>query len=154
MTPQERFEGKCVPVPESGCWIWLSKLNDKGYGKLSREGAGTGWAYAHRVAYEKYVGPIPNGMHVLHRCDVPCCVNPKHLFLGTQADNNRDRDLKGRQVAPRGTNNGMSKLTDETVRQILASPLSSLRLSPLIGINSSSIRKIRRREAWKHVDAL
>ena len=149
-TLRERFEGKYEPVPEAGCWLWVGKLNDRGYGRLSRGRRGDGWHYAHRVSYELHVGPA-DGLDVLHRCDVPCCVNPSHLFLGTQGDNNRDRDAKGRQVAPRGQQNGMAKLTDETVRLILESQLSSLKLSPLIGINSSSIRKIRRGEAWRHV---
>lgn len=149
-TLRERFDSKYEPVPEAGCWLWTGKLNDKGYGRLSRGARGEGWHYAHRVSYELHVGPA-GGLHVLHRCDVPCCVNPSHLFLGTQADNNRDRDGKGRQVAPRGEHNGMARLTEEKVSQILASPLSSLKLAPIIGIDASCIRKIRRGESWRHV---
>lgn len=133
----------------NGCWVWTGPLNDKGYGRFR---ADEGKVYAHRVAYEKFVGPIPVGMDILHKCDVPRCVNPAHLFLGTQADNNADRDSKGRHVALRGELNGRARITEQVVRLIRASKKSSLSLSKQIGIDASAIRKIRRRECWGHVN--
>jgi len=89
--PAARFEAH---VDKSGdCWKWTGPLSDGGYGKFS---CGQVKRRAHRVAYEMYVGPIPDGMHVLHRCDNPPCVNPTHLFLGTHLDNMRDMEAKGR----------------------------------------------------------
>lgn len=69
-TPIERFMEKVVPVPESGCWLWLGGVDADGYGHMN------GNRRAHRVSYERHVGGIPRGMFVCHHCDVPSCVNP------------------------------------------------------------------------------
>jgi hypothetical protein len=92
----ERFMEKVFPVPEAGCWIWDGPLNNKGYGKLYGKPYGQSTRYAHRISYGLFKGPIADGLCVLHRCDVACCVNPDHLFLGTILDNNRDMIEKGR----------------------------------------------------------
>lgn len=86
---RDRLEEKISIVPESGCWIWNGSINNKGYGQLNGK-------YAHRVSYELVKGPIPEGMYLLHSCDVPCCVNPAHLRPGTQKDNMRDAAERGR----------------------------------------------------------
>jgi hypothetical protein len=91
-TFETRFWAKVVVHP-GGCWEWRGRRMPKGYGKLNR---GTKTVYAHRLAFELRNGPIPDGLYVLHKCDNPPCINPDHLFLGTQADNVRDRDTKGR----------------------------------------------------------
>lgn len=88
----ERFLEKFDFSP-SGCWEWKAGLHTAGYGAISVSGKKEG---AHRVAYELFVGPIGEGLCVLHTCDNPPCVNPEHLFLGTLVENNRDRDAKGR----------------------------------------------------------
>ena len=82
-------------VDKSGnCWMWTAGYNKKtGYGSFSLNGKNIG---AHRAAWELTYGKIPDGMDVLHRCDIRRCVRPDHFFLGTQADNNKDRDAKGR----------------------------------------------------------
>jgi len=92
-------------APELGpCWLWTGGKTRAGYGHL-REGGCTGkHVYAHRVSWELRHGTIPPGLHVLHRCDTPRCVNPAHLFVGTHADNMADRDAKGRQA--RGSRSG------------------------------------------------
>jgi len=101
-TVLERFNEKVfVPFgsPVDNCHIWMAaKKKKEGYGKLNN-GIDTNWILAHRVSYELFVGPIPAGLHVLHACDTPACVNPAHLFLGTQADNMRDMKAKGRSKA-------------------------------------------------------
>lgn len=80
-----------IPEPNSGCHLWLG--NGRKYGRVTLAGQGM---YAHRLAWQFAHGPIPEGMMVLHRCDVGLCVNPDHLFLGTQTDNMRDMVSKGR----------------------------------------------------------
>ena len=106
-TLQERFDDKYIPVTEAGCWLWTATTWN-GYGKLSNQGR---LRYAHRISYELHIGEIPEGMHVLHKCDVPCCVNPHHLFLGTHKDNMQDKISKGRH-------GGREKLTLDQVKEI------------------------------------
>jgi hypothetical protein len=97
--------GQCVPIetrlwekvqkePNGGCWLWTGGTTNGGYGVI---GVGRGRLHrAHRISWEIANGPIPDGLKVLHRCDNPPCVNPAHLFLGTQVDNMRDCAAKGR----------------------------------------------------------
>ncbi len=90
----DKFNDSYQRIPEVGCWIWERAVpNAKNlYGSFYADKKV--WR-AHRFSYALYVGD-PEGLDVLHRCDTPCCVNPHHLFLGTQADNNRDMTSKGR----------------------------------------------------------
>lgn len=90
-TEAERFEEKVERITESGCWLWTGSLNNKGYGQFNGN-------YAHRKSYEMHVGPIPEGMNVLHRCDTPSCVRPSHLWAGSQLENIRDAKSKGRMA--------------------------------------------------------
>lgn len=90
---------------ETGCWEWTGYKGKAGYGSLNARKISPGRPmYAHRVAWEIKRGPIPTGMHVLHKCDNPACGNPEHCFLGTQSDNNVDRVRKGRTAS--GDKNG------------------------------------------------
>jgi hypothetical protein len=83
-------------IDENGCWRWLGKIMPKGYGYI-----GSYQHRAHRVMYERLVGPIPKGLWVLHRCDVKDCVNPDHLYTGTRADNARDSVERGQSRSPK-----------------------------------------------------
>ncbi len=76
-----------------GCWMWRGAKTSYGYGKMRDHYKHVG---THRVSYMLNIGPIPIGMHVLHKCDNPACVNPSHLFLGTQSDNMKDMFKKKR----------------------------------------------------------
>lgn len=86
--------------PNAGCWLWWRGLNSDGYGSCGIRGFSR---KAHRASWEIHKGPIPPGLHVLHRCDTPACVNPDHLFVGTHFDNMSDAARKGRlKIPPRG----------------------------------------------------
>jgi hypothetical protein len=125
MTLMDKFEARYIPVTESGCWLWIGRTGHFGYGIMPL-GARGKRASAHRVSWELFRGQIPPGMNVCHHCDVPCCVNPLHLFLGTQKDNLQDCGRKGRtaaQIYPgirRGVKNGNVRLTLEQVDYIRA----------------------------------
>lgn len=90
-SPEERFAKKIRKV--GACWIWIGGRNSRGYGCISVNGRSE---RAHRVAYRLWKGPIPQGMIVMHGCDTPLCVNPRHLSVGTHADNAKDREARGR----------------------------------------------------------
>ncbi|MGH7687805.1 MAG: HNH endonuclease [Candidatus Dormibacteria bacterium] len=108
----------------------------------------------HRVAWELANGPIPVGMCVLHHCDVPSCVNVDHLFLGTLADNNHDRDRKGRQVAAKGSKHVRAKLTEWEVQQIRerhGAGEAILALSREFSVSQRAVQLAVRGETWQHV---
>lgn len=90
--PVDRFWAHVAKGPE--CWLWSGAPTSTGYGKLAFPGGG--WQSAHRFSWELHNGPVPDGLQVLHHCDVPLCVNPSHLFLGTHLDNMADMRAKGR----------------------------------------------------------
>lgn len=92
----EAFNERYMPEPNSGCWIWIGNANRDGYGLLTGSRKGKPYFLAHRVSWEMHKGAIPDGLHVLHRCDMPACVNPDHLFLGTHSENMHDMGRKGR----------------------------------------------------------
>ena len=114
VTDRERFDRLFARGAPDACWPWKgAKHNAKGYGAFRFRGR---LRLAHRVAWALDHGDPPTGMCVCHRCDRPACVNPGHLFLGTYADNNHDRDAKGR--AARGRSNARARLTAEAVKSI------------------------------------
>lgn len=137
---------------ESGCWDWNGAPNSWGYGHLMIEGRIVG---AHRATYTVLIGPIPEGLFLLHSCDRPVCVNPAHLRPGTQADNMRDKVERGRSVQahsfPVGPEHPRAKLTEESVLQIrlrLQEGLSLGRLASEYGITKQAVASIRDRKTW------
>lgn len=91
--PLDRFMDKVIPEPNSGCWIWLGATNHAGYGTFYD---GRKFVRAHKFSYETFVGAVPDGFILRHRCDLPPCVNPDHLLTGTQLDNIHDAIERGR----------------------------------------------------------
>ena len=145
----ERFNDNYMPVTESGCWIWMLDCDQNGYGKISIKNKAY---YAHRVSWELHNNSIPKGMFVCHKCDNPSCVNPDHLFLGTQSDNMQDMKSKGRDNYVNGENHKFAKLREKDVRKILISNKTNNELAKQYDISSSQICLIRRRGSWKHVE--
>lgn len=148
----ERFWTKVVKNGQDECWFWSAGKSRGRYGQFWMEGRVEG---AHRVAWAIKNGVVPDGMHVLHRCDNPTCVNPSHLWLGTHADNMADREAKGRGHQPKGARNGSARLTREIVRQIrhvyANGTKTQARLAEIFGVNNTCISKIVRREKWASV---
>src|SRR6187455_237481 len=107
-TIENRFFTKVADKDENGCMEWLAYRHPLGHGMFGFDGK---MGYAHRFSYQLHIGKIPKGKHVLHKCDNRACVNPDHLFLGTQSDNNLDMYKKGRCRGPRGERNALAKLT-------------------------------------------
>lgn len=151
------------------CWLWTGGLSSNGYGKLSDDNGRT--VGAHRLSYEIARGPIPEGLFVLHKCDVRNCVRPSHLFLGTQKQNMEDKVFKGREArgerhgsktrpktrpetTQKGSRNPASKLTEAEVKAIRSYASSGARqtsIAAMFGITQALVSLIVRREAWKHV---
>ena len=141
-------EGVHYRVSPSGCWEWL-RAKVYGYGEITVNYKN--WR-AHRLSYTIFRGPIPPGMMVCHSCDNHACVNPSHLWLGTQADNIQDAINKGRQV--RGETHGEAKLTPEQVRycrQAARAGVPSKDLAHQFGVVYMTIYRIVTGRSWRHL---
>jgi hypothetical protein len=140
------------------CWEWKSSLDSRGYGRVWFDGK---VQKAHRVVYELVNGPIPegegyHGTCVCHKCDNRKCVNPDHLFLGSNADNVRDMKSKGRGVTPKlkGEAHGCAKLTADQVREIRrlrAEGLTQQAIADRFGIGQPLVSRIVNGKCWAHL---
>jgi HNH endonuclease len=139
--------------PELGrCWTWTSPPDHKGYGRLGTGGHRTKVVRAHRVSWEIANGPVPDALHVLHRCDNRLCVRPDHLFAGTHADNFADATQKGR--LNRGAANSMARLNDDLVREARRrhdSGESCASIAREFGLDARTVWRAATRRGWKHV---
>lgn len=144
-----------VVRPELGpCWLWTAALFDNGYGAFRLE---VKQRRAHVVSYEWHVGPVPEGLSVLHDCDVRHCIRPDHLFAGTQKDNIQDALSKGRMAT--GVRSGMhaqglTTLTEDQVREIHALVALGARhgdIGAQFGVSQTMVSNIARGDAWGHL---
>lgn len=138
------------------CWPWTGCVTAQGYGRIGRGGGRGGMMLPHRAVWEEANGAIPQDgpsyEHVImHTCDNRLCCNPSHLRLGSQADNTRDMDEKGRRVSAYGERHCCARLTEDDVRSIRASAESTRKLGARYGVSSRTISDIKRRETWRHV---
>ncbi len=145
---QERFDAKWMPEPYSGCWLWIGAIGSTGYGHLR---VNRKVVTASRLSWTLHRGEIPDSLCVLHKCDVPSCVNPDHLYLGTVARNNQDSRERGQWYPLLGEKHGMSKLTEDDVLSIRASSETPTILSKRFNISPLTVWEIRIRKRWKHI---
>lgn len=171
-TIEQRFwskvnkDGPTAPHMDTPCWLWTASKRNKGYGAFAYTLDGVMVQdRAHRYSYQLHIGTIPPGLFVLHRCDTPACVNPDHLFLGTNQDNVTDMYSKGRGTYPgdgtreinweRGEEHHAAKLTEDRVRELRAlhatGGWSYSQLGRRFGIGAPCAYKIAKRLLWKHV---
>lgn len=143
---KERFEKKFEKA--AGCWNWTASKTWVGYGKFYADGH---TLHAHRYAYQIYVGPIPDGMEIMHTCDNMACVNPDHLRPGTHRENMDDRNTKRRNNPPIGERSGSNKLTEEQVRAIFADQRTQMVIAAEYDIYQSLVSKIKNGERWAHL---
>lgn len=145
----DRFWEKVnVGSPEE-CWDWLACKQSDGYGQIKNRGK---VVLAHRMSYELNCGAIPEGFVVCHSCDNHSCVNPNHLFIGTDFDNMEDMVSKGRQA--RGEGHGRSKLTEQDVLEIrwyCERGVAQRAVAQLYDVQPAVISKIHRRALWAYL---
>lgn len=144
-----RFWQKVLKTPE--CWEWTGARCRGGYGNIQGPPPAYKTLTASRCSWELHFGPIPKGLHVLHKCDNRGCVNPDHLFLGTTTDNMRDAKAKGRLIPPPlFETHTRAKLTKEQVREICNATGTLAAIARLYGVSRSTIHRIKHGKAWRN----
>ncbi len=138
------------------CWLWTGASQPDGRGNLGRDGKTLS---APRVSWEMANGEIPEGQDVLHECDTPACVNPEHLFLGTQQDNDDDMRRKGRgyvpkDLQPEGEKHWRATITEGIARQVkalLGGGMRQCHVAGRLAISPNVVKGIAAGRTWKHV---
>jgi hypothetical protein len=146
---KRRLEEMSMPVPESGCVLFTGYVDALGYGIIAETKRKR--VKAHRAAYSVFVCDIPDGMDVLHRCDVRSCINPAHLWLGTHAENMADMVAKGRSPSMKGSAHPMAVLSEQDVIHIRTSDEGCTSLARRLGVSATNIKDIRNRRIWRHI---
>jgi hypothetical protein len=147
-TLEERIEERIAYEPNTGCHLWTGHLDKDGYGQITvAKGV---IRKPHRVRYEMTRGPIPNGLYVLHKCDTPACVNPDHLFLGTQKENIHDAAAKGRRaVGERHPGAKLRAIDVKRIRERLRAGHTQVAIAKDYGISQDTVSKIKLNRLWK-----
>lgn len=140
----DRLDRLSVPEPNSGCRLWIGAMGNGGHGRMKVKGK---WRGAHTVSYEETKGPVPDGLSVLHRCDVRACIEPAHLFCGTHQENMADMVAKGRQA--KGAKHGSAQLTIEQVSEIRSGVISQRKLAKKFGVSRSHVSRIQNGINWR-----
>lgn len=150
----ERFMRHVDRSNQDGCWLWTGTRLPAGYGLFhwkttDTDGIARKSMTASRASYMLHVGPVPDHLHVCHRCDNPPCVNPDHLFIGTAADNTQDMLAKYRHSKTRRPHTRVRKLSDDDVRAIRSDPRSATEIAAAFGCSALNVYNIkaRRRKA-------
>ena len=145
---KKNFDERYIPEPNSGCWLWLGELHGTGYGKIVSNGKAL---MAHRESYSLHNGRIDDGVFVLHKCDIPSCVNPDHLFTGTHLENMEDMRVKGRSV--RGEKNRNARICADNVISIRSMRLhmSAADIAEKFNLSVKHVRKIINGDRWGHI---
>lgn len=148
--PVERFHSKYFKEPNSGCWLWTSDVDEKGYGRFHHNKKRTP---AHRYSWVLENGPIQEGSIICHKCDTPACVNPHHLFLGTSRDNTRDMISKGRDFRPnqKGDGHGCAKLSSKDIPSIRLDPRTHKEIAMEYRVSESAICGVKTGRYWRHI---
>ncbi len=150
---ESRFLQNIGNPTSTGCLPWLGTKHNAGYGVISERIPCKRTLLAHRYAWTRRFGSIPPGLHVLHRCDNPPCVNVDHLFLGTQADNVADMVSKSRQA--KGRQNPRTKLTPAAVREIrlryVPGRVTQQGLADKFHVSATTISEIVARKYWTQI---
>lgn len=134
-----------------GCWAWGGLISSNGYGRFSYKDK---HRLSHRVSYQIFFGEIPDGFVVCHKCDVRNCVNPLHLWLGTQSDNLKDASEKGRMYRPdtnaeKNGNTSLSWVRVKKIRELSALGYQNYKLASLFLVSQSTIANIVKNQTWK-----
>lgn len=151
MTAIELFE-RCIPEPNSGCWLWEGVISPNGYGQISKYGPPTQTFYAHRLSWQAHHGAIPDKMFVCHHCDVRSYINPDHLFVGTARDNLVDMYNKGRGNPLRGEAHHAARFSEAAIESIRADPRGPSAISKDYGCDRQYIWRIKNNQIWKNED--
>lgn len=151
---RERFIAKTIRSTDSDCWIWKNKKDKWGYGRFTcgKVHGRKRQISAHRASHILFIGPIPDGLCVLHKCDTPACVNPRHLYAGTFQQNTAD--MMDRKRCRCGSSVANAKLTEDDVRKMRALHMDGFgedRLSKMFKVARSTARDVIKRRRWRHV---
>jgi len=150
---ETKFWAKVAMIPFHECWEWVGRKNPKGYGFCYARWGSHREQLAHRASWIIHYGNIPAGKHILHKCDNPGCVRPEHLYAGTNAENVRDKMIRGRTGKEKraGERHHATKFTADDVRSIRSSTATHTALAKQYGVTIQCISQIRKGKNWRYL---